>query len=264
VIGKTSFRFWRELMRLGILAEELKTQDVPKVINPNAVRLGVLTSLLGLISLALVLSSLISCKSTSKSSKFDAGQTPNPDNSPDLSLAELNAVIKEPSPAAPPEIDPTVTKGNETQPELITPSVVLPVSASDPALDMESLGEPKVASGAVVGLEVWQNNRPVTTIETGKQVHFKLAGWSRETSSSEGCDENPGLVQASWTIGSNPAADVQRFAGQDCQSLDYGGMFTKEGLITVKLTVSSIDGNVASTEKTFLVKNPGTAGHSPD
>jgi hypothetical protein len=111
----------------------------------------------------------------------------------------------------------------------------------------------------VAGLEAWQDDKPVSSIVTGKQVLFKLTNWTRDTNTNNGCSTNPGIVQASWTIGSKPSADVQRFAGQDCRALDYSGMFTKEGAITVRLDVLSADGEVASVEETFSVKPAGNA-----
>jgi hypothetical protein len=130
----------------------------------------------------------------------------------------------------------------------------MPASLTDPALDGEKFWEPDVAGGPVAGLEAWQDDKPVSSIVTGKQVLFKLTSWTRDTNTNNGCSSNPGIVQASWTIGSKPSADVQRFAGQDCRALDYSGMFTKEGTISVKLDVLSADGEVASVEETFAVK----------
>jgi hypothetical protein len=88
---------------------------------------------------------------------------------------------------------------------------------------------------------------------TGKQVLFKMTDWTRDTGANSGCTQNRGIVQASWTIGSKPAADVQRFAGQECRPLDYSGMFTKAGNITVNLEVLSGDGEMAHAAASFPV-----------
>lgn len=233
-------------MRLSMISDRLKPQALTKNIRPNAVRFGVLTTLIGVTSVAVILSTLTSCKSTART-KTD--NSVSPEVSTRLQEA-TSAQSASPVPANEP-----LKKGSTEDLSLSAPEVVLPLSSNDPALDMEKLGDPKSAAGPVVGLEVWQDDKPVTSILTGKQVLFKLSGETRDTNASGGCPENPGIVQASWTIGSKPSADVQRYAGQDCRSLDYSGMFTKEGTITVRLDVLSVDGEVATAEKTFDVKN---------
>jgi len=233
-------------MRLSMFADRFRPKTLTKNIRPNAVRLGVLTTLIGLTGFAIILSSLTSCKSTTRT-KADNPEVPQAAVNP----AEIPPTQDTPST----QLSAVANKGSAEGLALATPDVVLPLNPNDPALDMDKLGEPKAAGGPVVGLEVWQDNKSVTSITTGKQVLFRLSGETRDTSSSDGCAENPGIIQASWTIGSKPSADLQRYAGQDCRSLDYSGMFTKEGSITVRLDVLSVDGDVATSEKTFEVKN---------
>jgi hypothetical protein len=201
--------------------------------NHNKVRFGVLTTLIGVTSVAILLSSLSACKSMSRT------------RSANDSAAPL---------AAAPEVTSSLTPDVPGSPSIISHQAVMPASLTDPALDGEKFWEPDVAGGPVAGLEAWQDDKPVSSIVTGKQVLFKLTSWTRDTNTNNGCSSNPGIVQASWTIGSKPSADVQRFAGQDCRALDYSGMFTKEGTISVKLDVLSADGEVASVEETFAVK----------
>jgi hypothetical protein len=232
-------------MRLSMFADRFRPQTFTKNIKPNAVRLGVLTTLIGLTGVALILSSLTSCKSTGRT-KADNPEVPQASVKPQETPA-----IQNPST----EVGQVDKKVSAEGLALATPDVVLPLNPNDPALDMDKLGEPKAAGGPVVGLEVWQDNKSVTSIATGKQVLFRLSGETRDTGVSDGCADNPGIIQASWTIGSKPSADVQRYAGQDCRSLEYSGMFTKEGSITVRLDVLSADGDVATSERTFEVKN---------
>jgi hypothetical protein len=235
-----------------MFADRFRHQNFTKNIKPNAVRLGVLTSLIGLTGVALILSSLISCKSTART-KAD---NPEVAQVPEVAQAPVNPAEIPPTPGTPStQLSAVANKDSAEGLALATPDVVLPLNPNDPALDMDKLGEPKAAGGPVVGLEVWQDNKSVTSIATGKQVLFRLSGETRDTSASGGCAENPGIIQASWTIGSKPSADLQRYAGQDCRSLDYSGMFTKEGSITVRLDVLSVDGDLATSEKTFEVKN---------
>lgn len=227
-------------MRLQAFVNRFYSLVSSRNFDPNALRLGVLTTLIGVTGLAVFLASITSCKSTSRA-KMISSQSQD--------VAGDTSKIKAESPS-----------GAElpSKPVLVNPSVALPLSSEDPAKDLDEAVDGKLApSVPVVGLEVWQDNKPVTTIVTGKQVTFKLSGDTRETGveTDKGCADNPGIIQASWTIGSKPAADVQRFAGQDCRALDYGGMFTKEGSITVKLDVLTVDGEVASSQKTFDVKN---------
>lgn len=199
-------------------------------LSPNAVRLSILSGLIGLVITGVVLSAFTSCKSTTKN------------------IEPSVAAAKEPASAV------AATPASQ-------PAVVLPLSPSDPAgeiveADSDATSDDiKIAGIPVVGLEAWQDEKPVTTIVTGKQVQFRPTDWTRDTNTANGCAVNPGIVQASWTVGSKPSADVQRFAGQDCRPLDYNGMFTKEGSITVRLDVLSAEGEVASAEKTFSVKN---------
>lgn len=233
-------------MRLSMFADRFRPQTFTKNIKPNAVRLGVLTTLIGLTGVALILSSLTSCKSTARA-KADNPEVPQAAVNP----AEISPTQDTPST----QLSAVANKDSAEGLALATPDVVLPLNPNDPALDMDKLGEPKAASGPVVGLEVWQDNKSVTSIATGKQVLFRLSGETRDTGASDGCVDNPGIIQASWTIGSKPSADVQRYAGQDCRALDYSGMFTKEGSITVRLDVLSADGDVATSERTFEVKN---------
>ena len=233
-------------MRLTMLPGKLNPQVFTKNVNPNAVRFSVLASLMGLTAVALILSSLTSCKSTTRA-KLGTTEQSDGANSPQEVAGVQNAMTDKPT-------NPTSNNANSGL-SLSAPDVVMPLSPEDPALDMESLGEPKSAGGPVVGLEVWQDNRPVTSIVTGKHVLFRLSGDTRDVNARGGCAENPGIVQASWTIGSKVSADIQRYAGQDCRPLEYSGMFTKEGPITVRLDVMSMDGEVASSEKTFEVKN---------
>lgn len=200
-------------------------------VSSNTVRLSVLSGLIGVVITGVILAAFTSCKSTTK----------NSETSPSSS-----------------EVSPASSAAGVAVGQ---PSVVLPLSPSDPAttqtdVQAEVSGEDiKIAGVPVVGLEAWQDDKPVTTIVTGKQVQFRLTDWTRDTNTANGCSVNPGIVQASWTVGSKPSADVQRFAGQDCRPLDYNGMFTKEGSITVRLDVLSAEGEVVSAEKTFSVKN---------
>jgi len=233
-------------MRLNTISDRFKPQTLTKNINPNAVRFGVLTTLIGVTGIAVILSSLTSCKSTTRT-KIDNSVSPEVSNKPQEATSAQSASTASGN-------DP-VKKDSTEDLSLAAPQVALPLSPEDPALDVEKPGDPKAAVGPVVGLEVWQDDKPVTSILTGKQVLFKLSGETRDMNASGGCPENPGIVQASWTIGSKPSADVQRYAGQDCRSLDYSGMFTKEGTITVRIDVLSVDGEVATAEKTFDVKN---------
>jgi hypothetical protein len=233
-------------MRLNTISDRFKPQTLTKNINPNAVRFGVLTTLIGVTGIAVILSSLTSCKSTTKT-KFDNSVSPEVSTKPlEATSAQIASTVSG---------SETLKKDSPEDLSLAAPQVTLPLSPEDPALDLERLGDPKSAAGPVVGLEVWQDDKPVTSILTGKQVLFKLSSETRDANASGGCPENPGIVQASWTIGSKPSADVQRYAGQDCRSLDYSGMFTKEGTITVRIDVLSVDGDVATAEKTFEVKN---------
>ena len=232
-------------MRLSMFPDRFRPQTFTKNIKPNAVRLGVLTTLIGLTGVALILSSLTSCKSTARA-KADNPEVPQAAVKPQ----EMPAIQSSST-----DVGQVANKDSAEGLALATPDVVLPLNPNDPALDMDKLGEPKAASGPVVGLEVWQDNKSVTSIATGKQVLFRLSGETRDTGASDGCADNPGIIQASWTIGSKPSADVQRYAGQDCRALDYSGMFTKEGSITVRLDVLSADGDVATSERTFEVKN---------
>jgi len=210
--------------------------------HANKFRFGILSGLIGLTSVAVLLSSITSCKSSQKNSKPDAVSA-----APVLPLAV--------TPAEEMAQKEVVSSSTEAALTAVKPDVVIPGSKNDPALDMEAVGESENVAGPVVGFEVWQDDKPVSTILTGKQVLFKLTSWTRDTGSSDSCPLNPGIVQASWTVGSKPAADVQRLAGQDCRALDYSGMFTKEGSITVKLDVLSADGELASSVETFPVKS---------
>lgn len=223
-------------MQVQVLTETLGRLRSLRNMNHNKVRFGVLTTLIGVTGVAILLSSLGSCKSMSRvktTSTSEASAVSQPDESSRL------------APDSP---------GN---PSVISHQAVMPASLTDPALDGERVWEPEVAGGPVAGLEAWQDDKPVSSIVTGKQVLFKLTSWTRDTNTNNGCSSNPGIVQASWTIGSKPSADVQRFAGQDCRALDYSGMFTKEGTIKVKLDVLSADGQIASVEETFAVKPAG-------
>ena len=112
---------------------------------------------------------------------------------------------------------------------------------------------PSLPGGPVAGIEAWQDGKLVTSIVTGKSVVFKPTAWTRDTSADQGCALNRGIVQASWTVGSKPATDIQRFAGQECQAFDYSGMFTKSGTITVQLDVVDADGEQAQATASFPV-----------
>lgn len=223
-------------MQVTALTEKLGRLRGLRNLNHNKVRFGVLTTLIGVAGVAVLLSSLGACKSMSRI------------KSANESAAAAVSATESPSSLAP---------DAPGSPSVISHQAVMPASLTDPALDGEKFWEPDVAGGPVAGLEAWQDDKPVSTIVTGKQVLFKLTNWTRDTNINNGCSTNPGIVQASWTIGSKPSADVQRFAGQDCRALDYSGMFTKEGSITVKLDVLSADGEVASVVETFAVKPAG-------
>lgn len=225
-------------MQVHVLTERLgRLRRLPNM-NHNKVRFGVLTTLIGVTGVAILLSSLGACKSMSRVKT--------------TGTSEASAVSA-------PDQSSRLAPDNPGSPSVISHQAVMPVSLTDPALDGERFWEPDIAGGPVAGLEAWQDEKPVSSIVTGKQVLFKLTNWTRDTNTNNGCSSNPGIVQASWTIGSKPSADVQRFAGQDCRALDYSGMFTKEGTITVKLDVLSADGQIASVEETFAVKPAGNA-----
>ncbi len=112
---------------------------------------------------------------------------------------------------------------------------------------------PSLPGGPVAGIEAWQEGKLVTTIVTGKTVVFKPTAWTRDTSAEQGCALNRGIIQASWTVGSKPATDIQRFAGQECQAFDYSGVFTKPGAISVQLEVVAVDGEQAQATASFPV-----------
>jgi hypothetical protein len=112
---------------------------------------------------------------------------------------------------------------------------------------------PTSPGGPIAGIEAWQDGHIVTSIATGKVVFFKLTKWTHDTSVTTGCTENVGIVQSSWTIGTRPQVDIQRFAGQDCRSFDYSGTFTKPGTIAVTLDVLTGEGETAHAEATYSV-----------
>lgn len=112
---------------------------------------------------------------------------------------------------------------------------------------------PQLPGGPVAGIEVWQDGKLVNSIQTGTPVQFKPTPWTRDTSATSGCEINRGIVQASWTIGSRAAADLQRYAGQDCRLFDYSGTFTKPGQVVVQLDVVSSEGEQAHAELTVPV-----------
>jgi hypothetical protein len=121
--------------------------------------------------------------------------------------------------------------------------------------------------GFATGIEAWQDNQLVTELATGKPVVFKPRSSTRDPDAVEGCEQYRGIVQSSWAIGSKPAVDIQRFAGQDCRDFDFGGMFTKPGTITVQLNVISAEGTQAQATATYAVKGDevalpgGESGH---
>jgi hypothetical protein len=112
---------------------------------------------------------------------------------------------------------------------------------------------PSNPGGPVAGIEAWQDGKLVTTIVTGKTVVFRPTPWTRDTSADQGCELNRGIVQASWTVGSKPATDIQRFAGHECQVFDYSGIFTKPGTIQLQLDVVTVDGKHAQASANYPV-----------
>jgi hypothetical protein len=114
-----------------------------------------------------------------------------------------------------------------------------------------------------LALKIWEDGNQATTVTTGKLIQFKPTSWTRDTSATAGCDVNRGIVQASWTIGSRPSADIQRFAGQECRLFDYSGTFTKAGNVTIQLDVISADGEMAHAETVLTVVGAPATGSFP-
>ena len=246
-------------MRIDRMIIKFRNGRWNRQLNGNALRLSVLSTLIGMTGVAVILSSITSCKSTT-SEKIENKTT---------AVAEPTAAMNATAAANPTAAATTAQNDSQTtankvdspgvdsqfdsQMSLTSPGLLLPGSPSDVRVDMEKVGEPELPGGPVAGIEVWQDNKVVSTIMTGKQVLFKMTDWTRDTNSNSGCAQNRGIVQASWTIGSKPAADVQRFAGQECRPLDYSGMFTKAGNIAVNLEVLSGDGEMAQAAASFPV-----------
>ena len=245
----------RAHMRIDRMIIKFRNGRWNRQLNGNALRLSVLSTLIGMTGVAVILSSITSCKSTT-SEKIEHKTT---------AVAEPTAAMNATAAANPAAAATTAQNdsqstaiqvdapGVDSPLSLASPGLLLPGSPSDARVDMEKVGEPELPGGPVAGIEVWQDNKVVSTIMTGKQVLFKMTDWTRDTGANSGCAQNRGIVQASWTIGSKPAADVQRFAGQECRPLDYSGMFTKAGNITVNLEVLSGDGEMAQAAASFPV-----------
>jgi hypothetical protein len=137
-----------------------------------------------------------------------------------------------------------------SKPPVTTPPSTAPES---PDTNPQTEPVPTVEGGPVAGIEAWQNGKMVDTLVTGVEVAFKMTAWTHDTSETTGCDTHKGIVQASWGIGSRPAEDIQRLAGQECRSFDYTGTFVKPGSISVTLDVISGDGEQAHAKTSYPV-----------
>ena len=201
-------------------------------VNPNAVRLGVLCVLIGVTATAAVISS---CKSRyGFTNQNKEGAEKSNDTHSGGSTTGSTTVS---SPVA----DTGNTTGTST-------------GSTTGSTDGNSTGNvPTTPGGPIAGIEAWQDGHVVTAVATGKVVYFKLTKWTHDTSATAGCPDNVGIVQSSWTIGTRPQVDIQRFAGQDCRSFDYSGTFTKPGSIAVMLDVLTGDGENAHAEATYAV-----------
>jgi len=244
-------------MRIDRMIVKFRNGRWNSQLNGNALRLSVLSTLIGMTGVAVILSSITSCKSTT-SEKTENKTTAVAEPTAALNPTAAAKTLKNDSQTATkqvdaPGVDSQIDSQIDSQLSLTSPGLLLPGSPSDARVDMDKVSEPELPGGPVVGIEAWQDNKVVTTIVTGKQVLFKMTDWTRDTAAQSGCAQNRGIVQASWTIGSKPAADVQRFAGQECRALDYSGMFTKAGNITVNLEVLSGDGEMAQAAASFPV-----------
>lgn len=203
---------------------------------------------------ALGLITISSCKSrygfteynkeaaTARSAAEDAMPTTTPPSSNPGARGDLPSTTSD---SQPNPSDPS-SSGGETQ--------------SEPA--------PKSPGGVVVGIEVSQGGKLVNTVKTGQAVTFKPTPWTRDTSATSGCDTHQGIVQASWTIGSRQAADLLRYAGQECRPFDYTGTFTKPGQVIVQLDVMSSEGEDGHSEVKLTVEgeanSSSTSNPSPN
>lgn len=214
-----------------VVVRRIKEQLRGKV-NPNGVRLGVLCVLIGVTSTAAVISS---CKSRyGFTNQNKEGAEKSIDTHSGGSTTGSTTVS---SPVA----DTGNTTGTST-------------GSTTGSTDGNSTGNiPTTPGGPIAGIEAWQDGHVVTAVATGKVVYFKLTKWTHDASATTGCPDNVGIVQSSWTIGTRPQVDIQRFAGQDCRSFDYSGTFTKPGSIGIKLDVLTGDGENAHAEATYAV-----------
>lgn len=156
----------------------------------------------------------------------------------------------------------SIPPGGNTVPSNTSPSNDTSSNPTD-TTSSPTDGVPSAPGGPVAGIEIWQDGVAVSTVSTGKMIQFKPTSWTRDTSATAGCDINRGIVQASWTIGSRPSADIQRFAGQDCRLFEYAGTFTKAGNVTVQLDVISADGEQAHAETVITVVGGDATSTTP-
>ena len=161
------------------------------------------------------------------------------------------------TPSIPGQAQPAASVDASTTANAADPQTETPSKAGDAAASDDNAVPP--AGSPVAGIEIWQDGAVVTTVSTGKMIQFRPTSWTRDTSATSGCDVNRGILQASWTIGSRAAADIQRFAGQECRLFDYAGTFTKAGNVTVQLDVVSADGEQAHAEMVISVVGASTA-----
>ena len=232
-----------------VMARRLKEQLRGKI-NANGVRLGVLCVLIGVTSMAAILSS---CKSRyGFTNQNKQGAETNPDSrSSDGTTASTTGTSNGATTGADTGSAPDGTSGENNGNS--TGGTTSSSSESTTGGSAPDAPTPTSPGGPIAGIEAWQDGLLVSSIATGKMVYFKLTKCTRDTSATSGCEDNVGIVQSSWTIGSRPQVDIQRFAGQDCRSFDYSGTFTKPGTIGVMLDVLTGDGESAHAEATYAV-----------
>jgi hypothetical protein len=204
---------------------------VTKLKDGNGVRLVILS---GLVAVAAAGTLVTSCKSR-------YGLTNQAKEGAEISNNATPKTIPE---------TPTVTTTTDTN---STTTPASPGNNQEAPVGTPVEPAPSTPGGPIAGIEAWQDGKIVTAIVTGKSVVFKPTAWTRDTSEDQGCEVNRGIVQASWTMGSKSAVDIQRFAGQECKDFDYSGMFTKPGSMTVHLDVIAVDGEQAHAEVVFPV-----------
>ena len=118
---------------------------------------------------------------------------------------------------------------------------------------------PAFPGGPVVGLEVVQNGVVVTSIKTGIPATLRPTNWTKDTDNPPGCD-NPGILQALWTIGSRTPINVVRASTNDCKTLAIGGTFTKTGSVVIQLDILTDEGEGANATSTYDIVSDGTTG----